>query len=69
MRSRPDVRKCGTCQYWAGKRELAMTEKQEERVDIADDIGECENGISIFCGTTRKQSLKCKNYSRWTEMM
>ena len=69
MRSKTDVRKCGTCQYWTGNRNPVFTAKDEPRVDIVDTIGECECGTSNFCGVERKQTLSCKKYSKWTELL
>lgn len=68
IRSRTDVKKCGTCQYWTGNRIPVFTEKGEPRVDIIDDVGECECGTCNFYGYARKQTLSCKKYSKWTEL-
>ena len=69
MRSKTDIKKCGTCHYWTGKRIPVFDEKGNPKVDIFDIFGVCENENSKrFCGAVRDQRLNCKHYSKWTEL-
>jgi len=70
MASKTDRIMCGTCQYWIGKRNPIFDAKGMPKVDIVDEIGECQNGNSEkFCGVLRKKEAKCKHFSKWTELL
>lgn len=68
MVSRTDVVKCGTCEYWIGKREPVFDAKGNPKVRIDDACGECQKQESRFCDQKREQHLKCMYYSKWTEL-
>ena len=69
MRSRTDVEKCGTCEYWTGKRNPVFDKKGRARIDIIDDVGLCENVNSKFLDESRRQERMCCRYSKWTEIL
>ena len=60
---------CGTCQYWTGAREPVFDRMGEPKVDIVDLEGECQNIQCKFVDQKRKSQLKCKHYSKWTEIL
>lgn len=69
MRSKPDRVICGTCQYWTGKRTPCFDKNGIPKVDIIDDIGQCENVNSKFLDMPRKKQLNCQYHSKWTELL
>lgn len=68
MRSKTTTMKCGTCEYWTGKRKPVFNEKSIPMVDVIDTFGECQNTDSRFCDQKRGQGVKCVHYSKWTEL-
>lgn len=68
MKTSTETVKCGNCQYWTGAREPVFDVKGIPKVDITDDVGNCENEGSRFCGQMRKKSASCKDFSKWTEL-
>ena len=68
MKTSTETEKCGNCQYWTGAREPVFNAKGRPMVEIRDDYGECEKEGSRFCGERRLKSLKCKHFSKWTEL-
>ena len=68
MKTSTETVKCGTCQYWTGDREPVFDAKGQPKIDIRDEFGNCEKVGSRFCGQKRKKSLKCKHFSKWTEL-
>ena len=68
MISKTDVIKCGTCEYWTGRREPVFDAKGNPKVRIDDTHGECQKQESRFCDQNRDQNLKCKYYSKWPEL-
>lgn len=69
MISKTDRVICGTCQFWTGKRAPSFDKKGIPKVDIVDKIGNCENENSQMCGKERSNQLKCKHFSKWTEIL
>ena len=69
MQSKTDTKKCGTCHYWAGNREPAFRKDGKPVINIYDDVGMCMHGNSNFSDQLRKQTLCCKCYSKWTELL
>lgn len=70
MASNTDTVKCGNCQYWTGSRNPVFAKNGTPKVDIIDTQGKSENEYSRrFCGKPRKQSLSCKHFSKWTELL
>lgn len=68
MISRTDIMKCGNCEYWTGQREPIFDRKGIPKNSITDKTGNCEKEGSRFCGKAREQNLKCKSFSKWTEL-
>ena len=68
MISKTNIVKCGTCEYWTGKREPVFDAKGSPKVRIDDFFGECQKQESRFCDQKRDQKLKCMHYSKWTEL-
>lgn len=68
MKTNTETVKCGNCQYWTGAREPVFDAKGIPKVDITDDVGNCENEGSRFCRQMRKKSASCKDFSKWTEL-
>ena len=69
MRSKTTTEKCGTCQFWTGERLPVFDSYGTPKVDIIDNVGQCENVASKFCDNPRKQTAKCKHFSKWTELL
>ena len=70
MRSNTNTEKCGTCQYWTGRRNPVFDKNGNPKVDIIDRVGNCENeNYKRFCGTRRTQNSKCIHFSKWTEIL
>jgi len=68
MIGKTDTRKCGTCEYWTGKREPIFDKNGKPKIHIDDDTGSCEKYDSRFHEQSRRQELSCKYYSKWTEL-
>lgn len=69
MRSKTDRVICGTCEYWTGNRTPTLDKNGNEKVDILDLHGNCENVNCKFTDKVRDKEAKCKNHSKWTELM
>ena len=68
MKTRTDVVKCGNCEYWTGARKPVFDAKERPMVEITDDYGNCENELSKFCNSSRKKSMKCIHFDKWTDL-
>ena len=68
MRSKTDRIICGTCQYWTGAREPVFDAKGTPKVDILDEFGLCEH-FMLDENISRRRDLKCKCFSKWTEIL
>lgn len=69
LRSKTDRIICGTCEFWTGNRMPVFDPKGIPKVDIIDDIGQCENQNSRFTDEIRNKDRNCINYSKWTELL
>lgn len=69
MVSKTDRKICGTCEYWTGCRAPMFDKKGVPKVSILDEVGICNNFTSSFADQPRKKELKCKNYSKWPELL
>lgn len=69
MLSKTDRVICGTCEYWTGSREPVFDKNGVPKIRIDDKIGECCKVGSKFTDQERKKDLKCKMYSKWTEIL
>ena len=69
MRSKTDREMCGTCEYWTGKRNPVFDKNGKPKIDILDEIGSCECYVSSMEGLPRRRDLKCKCFSKWTEIL
>lgn len=67
--SKTDRKMCGTCEYWNGDREPVFNEKGIPKIQINTDEGFCEKQGSRFLDELRKYDLRCKCYSKWTEIL
>ncbi len=68
MRSKTSRVICGTCQYWTGKREPVFDGNGNPKIDIVDEFGLCEHFI-MDESVARRKDLKCKHFSKWTEIL
>lgn len=69
MQSKTDRAICGTCEYWSGNREPVFDKNGKPKINIYDDVGICCKVRSRFSDEPRKNSLSCKMYSKWTEIL
>ena len=69
MRSKTNVKKCGTCDFWIGEREFVYDSKSVLKIDIFNERGLCNNVHSNFTDKVRSQGAKCIKYSKWTEII
>lgn len=69
MRSKTNRMICGTCEYWVGDRKPVFDKNGTPKIDIYDSNGLCQNQNSRFVDKIRKNTLNCKYYSKWTEIL
>ncbi len=68
MVSKTERKICGTCEFWTGKRKPIFDQKGKPKVDIIDEVGECQNVVCSFCDKSRKKDRVCQHYSKWPEL-
>lgn len=69
MQSKTDRKICGTCEYWSGNREPVFDKNGVPKINIYDDCGICCKVGCRFTDKERRNSLNCKMYSKWTEIL
>jgi len=60
---------CATCEYWTGNRRPVFDHNGKAKIDIWDEEGQCECPNGSMEGFTRRKDLKCKYFSKWTEIL
>ena len=69
MVSKTSRKICGTCEYWTGNRKPIFDCKDNPKVDIIDNRGNCENAnYQRFYEQSRCKENTCCHYSKWTEL-
>lgn len=69
MISKTDRTICGCCDFWTGDRNPVFDKNGKPKVSINDEIGSCQNTRSKFIDQSRRKDLKCKFFSKWTELL
>ena len=69
MQSKTDRKICGTCEYWAGKREPVFDQHGRPKINIIDRYAVCNRQDYRFADENRKCDLKCGKYTKWTEIL
>ena len=69
MISKTDREICGNCEYWTGERQPIFDGHGVPKNDIKNTAGECLNPMSRFCDGKRTRDLKCRHFSKWTELL
>ena len=57
---------CGNCEYWNGRREFADGQNKQ-KIEIQDEIAQCENEESIFFSRDREKTRCCCRFMKWNE--
>ncbi len=62
MKSKTTTIKCGTCEFWTGKRAPIFDVNNNPVVDIIDSFGECQNVNSRFCDKKARTKSKMHTF-------
>lgn len=69
MQSKTDRVMCGNCEFWTGLRQPIFSQNGVPKINVIDTIGYCECPIGNFESQRRDRDKKCKNFSKWTEIV
>ncbi len=69
MQSKTDRKICGTCEYWAGNRELIFDQHSKLKINIYDKHAPCNKQDYRFANEERDCQKSCGRYSKWSEIL
>ncbi|GAB6078949.1 hypothetical protein [Hydrogenobaculum acidophilum] len=56
---------CATCNSWTGARDAKSASDPKKSAFVADKIGMCNNGLSIYKGKQVEYVKSCNKWSKW----